>query len=474
MSGSSVRILRPFTPHTPTPKQAEFLCNDANNQRVALYGGAAGGGKSDALLMGALQYVDVDGYAALIVRRTYRQLTLEDSILDRMHKWMRRPIDPAEPSRVIDPTLEDVPDNVTTLLDMGLVSWSAKYWRYEFVSGATITFGHLQNEDDKYNYQGPAFHYVAFDELTQFTKTQFEYLAGRLRKPARGAASKIPLRLRAGSNPGGKGHLWVKAKFVERDDDSRDNLFVPAVLDDNPYLDESYEESLAELDPVTHKQLRYGDWEIVAQGNMFKRDSYEIVEPGDVPPADDWVVGPLRYWDFAATEAKAGTDPDYTAGVKVAYDGGYWYVLDVVHGRWDAGELSDLVLDTAIEDGIECEIWWEEEGGASGKYVSRDLVAVLEAYAAEGHRKTGSKATMAKPVASKVRQGLVRLVRAPWNEAYIVEHEQFPNEAFHDDQVDATGGAFDRLSESGMADTEDTTEGGETEQRHKRWAYGPE
>ena len=74
-----------WVPHSPTPKQAEFLACQA---KEVFYGGAAGGGKSDALLMAALAYVDVPGYAALLLRRTFADLSLPGALMDRAHQWL--------------------------------------------------------------------------------------------------------------------------------------------------------------------------------------------------------------------------------------------------------------------------------------------------------------------------------------------------------------------------------------------------
>ena len=160
-----------WIPHTPTVRQALFLSLPVTE---ALYGGAAGGGKSDALLMAALQFVDVPGYAALLLRRSYADLALPGAIMDRSKEWLR-----GTAARWHEPT---------------------KTWT--FPSGATLSFGYLEAEQDKYRYQGAEFQFCGFDELTQFSETQYRYLFSRLRKSP-GLA--VPLRMRAASNPGGQG-----------------------------------------------------------------------------------------------------------------------------------------------------------------------------------------------------------------------------------------------------------------------------
>jgi len=142
-----------YIPHEPTPKQAAFLLMP---QREVIYGGAAGGGKTDALLMAALQYADVPGYSALLLRRTFKQLNLAKSLIPRSHEWLARTD----------------------------AKWHAADMRWSFPSGAVLDFGHCQHEHDKHNYQGGEYHFIGFDELTGFSLGQFSFLTSRLRRLA--------------------------------------------------------------------------------------------------------------------------------------------------------------------------------------------------------------------------------------------------------------------------------------------------
>jgi predicted phage terminase large subunit-like protein len=401
-------IENPYIPHDPTPKQAEFLLSD---QREALFGGAAGGGKSDALLMAALQYVHVANYAAIMFRRTYKDLSLPGALMDRAHDWL-------------DPTD---------------ARWSEKDKTWNFPSGATLTFAYLATEKDKYNYQGSEYQFVGFDELTQFELSQYRYLFSRTRRLK---GSDVPIRVRSASNPGNIGHEWVYNRFfVEGMEKGR--LFVPSKLEDNPYLDTSeYEQSLEELDPVTRQQLRHGDWEVRPDGNMFKRQWFKIVE--DYPRH----CSIIRYWDLAATEPKDGSNPDYTAGVKMAYDhkAGQFYILDVQRVRLTPKGVEDLILTTAHMDGRQVPIYMEQEPGSSGlntiDYYARK---VLIGFAFYGDRPTGPKEERARPVSSAAEHGNLFVVSGPWVSDYIDELVSFPQGKR--DQTDATSGAFHKLIE---------------------------
>lgn len=236
-----------YAPQRATDRQQLFL--DLPHKE-AFYGGAAGGGKSSALLMAALEYVHVPGYSALILRRTFADLSKPGALMDRAREW---------------------------LAGSG-ARWNEQKKQWRFPSGAVISFGYLENEADKYQYQGAEFQCIIFDELTQFTESQYTYLFSRLRRLA---TADVPLRIRAASNPGGIGAEWVQARFLPEDwspeqakalkvweKDSR--AFVPARLYDNPHLDQAaYEESLAELDDVTRAQLLEGDWQVKARGNIY-------------------------------------------------------------------------------------------------------------------------------------------------------------------------------------------------------------
>lgn len=224
--------------------------------------------------MAALQYVDVPGYAAILFRRTYADLSKPGALMDRAAEWLR-----GTDAR-----------------------WNEQKKQWRFPSGAVLTFGHLEHETDKFEYQGSEVQFCGFDELTQFSATQYAYLQSRLRRTLK--LGSIPLRMRAASNPGGVGHVWVRHRFLVSGR-AAGRAFVPARLEDNPHLDrEEYERSLAELDPVTRAQLRRGDWSIRDKDNALVPEWTEQLaasQTHDVPRPPyfhPYVVGDLGSRDL--------------------------------------------------------------------------------------------------------------------------------------------------------------------------------
>ena len=237
----------------PQEKQIAFM---ERPEYECLYGGAAGGGKSDALLAEALRQVDNPDYRALILRKTYPQLS---ELVDRSAAIYKAAYPKA---RYND---------------------SKHCW--VFPSGAKIFFGSMQHKKDRTNYQGKRYNYIAFDELTHFTWEEYSYMFSRNR-PSKRPKSKIKARcyIRAATNPGGIGHGWVKQRFIDpapprtriveqvdvRQPDGtvmkmeKDRVFIPASVFDNKILmeeDPNYVASIALLPDKERDALLYGDWE---------------------------------------------------------------------------------------------------------------------------------------------------------------------------------------------------------------------
>ncbi len=301
-----------WCPHAPTRKQAEFLSLDCLE---ALYGGAAGGGKSDALLMDALRFVDEPGYHAILFRKTYTDLALPGAIMQRAHVWLA-----GKPAR-----------------------WNDRDKVYVFPSGARLAFGYLDGPRDHFRYQSAEFQFIGFDELTHFPEGPYRYLFSRLR---RSAGSVVPLRMRAATNPGGIGHEWVKKRFL---DDPEDRVFIPAKLDDNPHSDRiEYERALDQLDPITRQQLRDGVWVQDTTGLVYYSLTDHNMAGSSMLPelaeGEKWmrVLG----CDFGVT--------DPTAFVELCFAEHEPAVYVTRSGQW-----TDLSPSSAAEISIE----WEREVG---------------------------------------------------------------------------------------------------------------
>jgi len=394
--------LNKYIPHEPSEKQAAFLLLD---NKEAFYGGAAGGGKSEALLMASLQYIEVPDYSALLLRRTFRELSMPKAILDRSTQWLKN-------------------------TDM---RWRPKQYTWESPQGGRLTFGYLDHESDVYQYDSAEFQFIGFDELTQFTEFQYTFMFGRLRR-TRGMP--VPLRMRGASNPGGVGHIWCKNRFVKSLTAGR--IFIPAKMQDNKHLDsEEYSSALDELDPVTQAQRRDGDWDAEYIGAMFKRSwftKYVRTRPQESVS--------VRFWDLASLDGRG----DYTVGTKVSKtDNGVYYIEDVIRKQMGPMEVEQTLLATARLDGDDVTICIEQEPGSAGKHVLHNYIRMLAGYTVKGSPATGSKLSRYKPFAAQAEVGNVILLDGPWNSEWIDEICAVP-ESKHDDQADSASGAVNELS----------------------------
>ncbi len=450
--------LNTFIPHVPTSHQAAFLLLDCLE---AFYGGAGGGGKSDALLMSALQYADIPGYHALIIRRHVADLTLPNALLDRAHGWLRGRKD---------------------------VHWNESKNQWQFASGATLTFGYLAGSRDIDRYASAEFHFIGVDELTQFSEKVYLDLFARLRAPACPAckiemlsrghrdrvhqqrkkdysecielerqrfrvvrkktehveAAHIPLRMRAASNPGNVGHDWVKRRFVERlRAPAGDRIFVPARLSENPYINrEDYEKSLLNLDPVTRARILKGDWEARSSRGVLRREWFEVI---DHAPAELTLV---RYWDTAYQKKKTS---DFTVGVKYGIArNGMGYILHVARAQATPHEVETFIANIAGQDTRTIPIVLQQEpGSGSALWIDSMRRGVLLGYPIKADPVRGSKFERSQAFRAAAEASNVKILRGAWNEAFLDECEQFSpdeREYAHDDQVDAACGAFTFLA----------------------------
>lgn len=361
--------------------------------------------------MDPLQFANYPQGAALLLRKTYTDLSLPGAIMDRAAEWLR-------------PTA---------------ARWNETSKRWTFPSGYSLTFGYLQTVHDHYRYQSSEFTYIGFDELTQFPRHQFKYMYSRLRKPK---GCTLILKMRGATNPGGIGHEWVYEDMIDPQTRDADCVFIPALHTDNPHLDERYIEMLNRLDPVTRAHLRDGLWDVMETGGMFDRTWFPIL---DTPPPDHEIRRRVRYWDLAATEKRADNDPDWSVGLLMAECRGWTCVLDVVRGRWSPKQLEDVLKATAQQDGFRVELLIEQEPGSSGKIAIDAYKRLLVGHAVQGVTSSGDKVTRARPASAASERREIRMLRAPWNQAVLATLHAFPHGA-HDDDVDALAGAYNHLN----------------------------
>jgi len=308
-------VKRDDKPDTPTRPEADVIG----------YGGAAGGGKSDALLMalfiGCLTFPGANG---AYFRRTFRQLEGAGGAIMRSKELF-----------------DGFPG----------AKWhgTKRRWTFESLNNSVIVFNHLQKQDDVYDYQSQQFDFICFDEATQFTKFQYMYLATRNRATVQGVKPFMALA----TNPGGVGHQWFKQQFVdvgvpEEPHDVevnpgvfRKHIFIPAKLSDNIILedrDPHYRKNLEAQSEIERKRLLEGDWNI-HEGQYFPEYSEEVheLEPFEIPD----------YW-------KRFISIDYGLDMSAVL----WYALDN-HGFYYCYKelmkpnlsLSDLALEIQKKTG---------------------------------------------------------------------------------------------------------------------------
>ncbi len=279
MQSESPEIIEDLeTEWKPNHRQAEALAMPTSIDE-GFYGGAAGGGKTEYLIMDPIvrQYHLHPRFHAIIFRETYPEL--QESVLPRAKYLYGK---------------------------YGGALWNDNDKEFRFPSGAIVRLSYLLHDDDAHKHQSSEYNYIGFDELTHFSEYRYLYMKSRNRSAVEG----LPAYMRAGSNPGGPGHTWVYKRFVEPAEQGHvllryllpngkynRRMFIPAKLTDNPAMmrnNPEYESNLMTLPEAEKRALLYGDWHAFS-GQVFSEfrakrlpfgepdNALHVIEPIEIP-----------------------------------------------------------------------------------------------------------------------------------------------------------------------------------------------
>lgn len=371
---------------------------------------------------------------------------------------------------------------------------------FTFPAGSSVSFSHLQLADDVLAHQGSQIALIEWDELTHFLASQFWYMFSRNR-----STSGVRPYQRASTNP--DPDSWVAdliAWWIDQDEYLPDQLtpnpnygfplmerggvlryfvrengeiiwadtpeeviarvphggyvlgdvksltFIPARLEDNQILmkaDPAYRSALMLLDPVERSRLLGGNWKIkAAAGVLFQRGWVQFVD------AAPFQARRIRYWDRAGSAVtKDNPDPDWTVGVLMAINGGVIYIEDVVRLRGSPLEVENAVRATAELDaqryGLAMIVGIEQDPAQAGKADAQNYIRLLARFQVRAYPVSGkgNKVLRFGPFSAQAEAKNVRVVRGDWNHAYLTILERFPSVGVHDDDADATSGAYNAL-----------------------------
>jgi len=444
-------------------QQEKFLSTSAD---IAIYGGAAGCGKSFALLLEPLRHIENKDFGAVFFRRTSPQITTEGGL------W----------------------DTAKSLYKLLTQDFIQNPLRVTFKSGAKIEFHHLQYDDTVASWDGSQIPLILFDELQHFSEHQFFYMLSRNRT----TCGVVPY-VRATCNPDSTSFLrkflswWIdkegfpikersgvirymvrlkniiywgdsaeeltskfKAEgYTEDDIQPKSVTFVPALLEDNEILTKAnptYKANLLALPEFEQQRLLRGNWNARAKaGDLFKRADFEIV---DVIPG--WIEKEVRYWDRAATEpSETSPNPDYTVGVKIGrLNDGRFIITNVERFRARPLEVKTRIKNIASQE-PDCKIGLARDPGQAGIAEVDDLILHLAGYDVVAVPEVIKKYLRWIPLSAQVQAKNVLLLKGAWNEAFIeelVEVTDNPKEYDHDDQADAASGAFNLIVNESVGD----------------------
>ena len=443
----------------PGPQTA-FLSTPAD---IAIYGGAAGGGKTYSLLLEPLRHIHNSKFGAVIFRRILPSIKIEGGMWDE--------------SENIYPEIGGEPR-------LGDLSW-------KFKSGAKLTFAGMQTEDDRKKYHGAQIPLIGFDQLEEFTEKQFIYMLSRNRSD-----SGVRGYIRATANPepgwlakfldwwiaddgyADLGRAGVLRWFVRVGDrmewaDTPEELekfktpngdpippksvtFIPASVYDNKILlanDPSYLANLMALSKVDRGRLlgdrkRGGNWKVKPEAGLLYNRAWYPIAPMLPDGGED-----ILFWDLASTakDFKKKNDPSYTAGVAMCRAKGVYYIHHLYAQQIGPSEverqfvnLSKQMAAKARARGSKFKVRWEEEPGSASKRESRRLVGLLDGLDARGIRSTKDKMIDGRAFSSQSEVGNVHLVRDKWNEDWL-EHMHNQPDIKHNDIHDATVKGYNQL-----------------------------
>ena len=335
--------MKEWRPH----KRQEAFLQLPDSIFEALYGGAAGGGKSEALLLLpiARKFYENPRFKGIIFRRTFPEL--ESEVILRSREWY-----PAAG---------------------GVYTQDKKRWT--FPSGATMNFGHVEYENDMHKYDTAEYNYMGFDELTSFTETIYIYLA---LTRCRSSDPSLPSIVRSGTNPGNIGHAWVKKRFIDSappnvlQKDKRTGvmrIFIPSRVEDNPHIDPTYKVRLAGLPEHERRAKLEGEWDSF-EGQVFGDWRIEHLpdEPDNavhvVPPfvVPDWWPRILSVdWGFAAMMVAlwGAISPDGRLYIYREYT-----VTRTKISEWGT-EIKNFSVGETFKRVVLCKSAWQDRGEAT-------------------------------------------------------------------------------------------------------------
>lgn len=440
--------------------QWDFLATEAD---ICIYGGAAGSGKSYAILLSPLMYKGVKGFNCTIFRRTFKQVFSPGGLWDTAQEIY---------SKIPNAQIRKVS-----------ASWEFLGKKEEEVI-SKVTFAHIENYNGVSDWQGSQLCEICFDELTHFDEPTFFYMLSRNRstcgvKPFVRATCNpdadswvakfigwwidqdtgYPIPERSGKlrwfvRRGGqvvwadtKEELWEQfgLKTPEEKAEPLSATFIMASIYDNKELlkvNPQYLSSLKALPEVERERLLSGNWKIKPSAGLFFKRS-QVGEFIQVIPKD--VIQWVRCWDLAATEKDENGDAAYTAGVLIGKrKNGRYIIADVINRQISASDVRATIRHTAQIDRAKYQrvrIRLPQDPGQAGKEQAQSYIKWLSGFDVTTVPESGSKESRAEPMAAQWQAGNFDIVIADWNDSYIEQLENFP-EGKYKDMVDASANGF--------------------------------